>query len=484
MTASVNAHRQLARNAATSWAASFIKVCVQLALLPVMARLLGPSEFGLFALALPTVMFFVTLADGGLGASLSREPEGSTLVWSTAFWVVMGSSAVMAAMVVAAGFVMARLLGQPRLFELMALLSTSLIFLALATVPDARLIRRGNFVFHSVGDLVASLAGSLVAVVLAAAHFGAWSLAWQYVVAFAVRALFLNLGAFEWPGLQFDLPTLRAHVATGGAVAGSKLAELLGRSIENMVFGRIFGASTLGAYTLANQMCRFLCDAAGNPLWGSLYAHSLHERDPRVLAAFHARLSRLLASLLFPTTFIVSACAPQLIEIIMGPRWAAAARMMQMLAPFFAIGSVGNLCGAILLAEGRNAPILRIAIGLAVLRILAVCIGFMASPAAVALGAGLAYVASALCLFAALSATRGTSLRKLADPIVAPFASALAGGLSCLIATTFFPHGWLGTMAAMAVGLLACLGAMMLLEGTRLRSDIAALRRLATERAA
>ena len=34
--------------------------------------------FGLFALALPTVVFFITLADGGLGASLAREREAWT----------------------------------------------------------------------------------------------------------------------------------------------------------------------------------------------------------------------------------------------------------------------------------------------------------------------------------------------------------------------------------------------------------------------
>src|ERR1700744_6323426 len=54
-----------------------IKLFVQAASLPVMARLLGPAEIGLYALALPVVAFVTMLADGGLGICRwrgSRKP--------------------------------------------------------------------------------------------------------------------------------------------------------------------------------------------------------------------------------------------------------------------------------------------------------------------------------------------------------------------------------------------------------------------------
>src|SRR5450755_2122761 len=47
--------RKVAMGAMASGAVNVIKVILQLLLLPIMARLLGPSEFGLYALALPTV---------------------------------------------------------------------------------------------------------------------------------------------------------------------------------------------------------------------------------------------------------------------------------------------------------------------------------------------------------------------------------------------------------------------------------------------
>src|SRR5262252_9299175 len=77
--------RRIALGAIASGGVNLIKVGLQLLLLPVMARLLGPEEFGLYALVLPTIAFVTTLADGGLGTTLVREPESSSFVWSSAF---------------------------------------------------------------------------------------------------------------------------------------------------------------------------------------------------------------------------------------------------------------------------------------------------------------------------------------------------------------------------------------------------------------
>ena len=67
--------RKLAMGAVASGTVNVVKIGLQLLLLPVMARLLGPNEFGVYALALPTISFVTLLADGGMGASLASVPE-------------------------------------------------------------------------------------------------------------------------------------------------------------------------------------------------------------------------------------------------------------------------------------------------------------------------------------------------------------------------------------------------------------------------
>src|SRR5580693_8496502 len=134
--------RRLAFGAMASAAVNAIKLILQLLLFPVMARLLGPDEFGLYALALPTVALIALLADGGLGATLAREDESSELIWSSAFWALVFLGITLALGSAGFGVLLGYLSKQPRLYGIIGLLSPSLGFLTLSVLPAARLPRR------------------------------------------------------------------------------------------------------------------------------------------------------------------------------------------------------------------------------------------------------------------------------------------------------------------------------------------------------
>ena len=469
--------RRFAFNAAAGGIANLAKIAVQLVLLPVMARLLGPAEFGLYALALPTVVFFTTLADGGLGASLAREQESSTAVWSTAFWALLASCGSLALLTVAGGFVLADLSDQPRLAGIMALLSLSFPLLALTALPAARLVRRGNLVVHSVADIVSTLVGAAAAVGLALAGAGAWALAAQYVLGWAVSCLVLNAAAFEPPTFEFRLASLKTHAATGGSLIGSRLSELLGRQAENLLFSRLFGAAALGSYTFANQTSRFLCEAAGNPLWGALYSHALREKADAV-ETLHGTLSRLLASALFPASALLAASAPEVFHIVLGPRWAGAAALTQILVPFYALSTVAAQCGAVLLARGRNAPLFWVLTGLSAGRVVAFLIGPWAGAAASAWCSGGVHAPYAMAMFAVVGAGKAASpwpfLRELLPTLAA---SALAGAV-CHAMIALRPEGLGWTIVCLAAGGCSFLLGMVLLQGRRLKSDASAIHRI------
>src|SRR6202020_518419 len=95
--------RRLAFGVGALGMVSILKMGLQAVTLPIMARLLGPSEVGVYALAFPVVAFVTMLADGGLGISLTREPESSR-VWSTAFWVLLFTGITLALLLVGVGF--------------------------------------------------------------------------------------------------------------------------------------------------------------------------------------------------------------------------------------------------------------------------------------------------------------------------------------------------------------------------------------------
>ncbi len=462
-------------------ASNALKITLQLVMLPVMARLLGPAEFGLYALAMPTVTFLQMLADGGLGNSLSREAESSEDVWSTAFWMVHGLGVVLVAVVVIWSFVLSKLAHQPRLPPIMAALSLSLLFLATSILPAARLIRRAQMAVGAAADLFSSVVGAVVALCLALNHAGVWSLVAQYVTVFAVDALVLNLRAPMLPRLRFNVRSLSPHIAVGGSIVGSKLADFFGRLMENTMLSNFLGAAKLGIYSFGNQVPRFVCEAASNPVWHGLYVQAIHA-DRDVTTNRYYQAVRLLSLVLLPSTMVGAVLAPQLLPMLLGPAWNASIPIIMIILPSYALAVIGQQSSAMLYAYGRGDVWLWITAGLAVSRILAVATAPFAGLLGVAVGIALSNILYAgACVFITAPIVGYRPWRVVGESRGA-FISAACAAAACFGLSRIFPHGLWGMVASASGAVFTFLGVLLLLEGGNLARDIAALRRILSSR--
>jgi O-antigen/teichoic acid export membrane protein len=475
--ASLSGGRKLAFGAIASGAVNLIKVGLQLLLLPLMAHLLGPEEFGVYALVLPTISFVTLLADGGLGATLAREPETSSLVWSTAFWVLLLTGFGLALGASAFGVLLGHLVKQPRVPAMIAVLSLSLIFLVLSVPPGARLSRRKDLSVPAAAELSANLIGAAIAIALAIKGAGAWSLVAQYVATYGIRALVLNAAAFHPPGLEFDLASVRSHMVSGGILVGTRLSELAGRIAENTLVDRVFGTTLLGSYNFANQISKFAGESVGNVTWTTLYVQSL-TGDRADIVELHRRLCRLLAAILFPTSLLAAAAAPELIDFLLGPKWIGLSFLLRVLLPVSALTMVANQVGAILLATGRFEIQLWCTAGQSLARVLIVCAGPWIGFTATVLGLGvvaLFYFAALLILPVSITGCRPLPMLR---GLVGPAVSSLAAAGACMTVLHTFPTGtgWTLTSVAFGFGFFAL--SMLLVDRKGLIEDWRAIHTL------
>lgn len=469
--------RQMAVNIVAGGGGNIIKVALQLILLPLMARLLGPAEFGIYGLALPTVGFFMILADAGLAVSLAREKDYNPTLWSTAFWLMLGVGIVLAAVVVGWGVVLARISGEPKILPVMATLSLSLLFLTGSVLPTARLMQQGRLVTLSVADVISALAGSIVAVALAWEGAGAMSLALQSVTVFLTRAVILNANAFVRPSFTFKLAEMKDHISTGTSIIASRLADFSGRLAENLIYGRAYGVAALGTFTFANQVPRFLGESVSNPIWAALYTHAVRDEAAGISNA-HAKLIYILALILAPATFILCAATPLLISLLLGPKWQDAAMLLQVLTPFYIMNVLASLSGAILTARGRSWALFWITIVLVVGRIAAIAIGVEISPLAVALSIGVAHMAFCALMLGVPGRLGLIEIRRVARSLVGPIAAAMLAGGLCWWILGMLPATLLSACLAIAASALAYGLLVLLFDGSRVIAEGAAIRRL------
>ena len=469
---SVEAHpsgRRLALGAGALGMVGILKMAIQVATLPVMARLLGPSEVGVYALAIPVVTFVTMLADGGLGISLAREPESSR-VWSTAFWALLLTGIVLGLFLNFVGIAEGYITHQPRVPGMMAALSVTVVLLT-ASVPSlARLDRQGRIAIGAFADLAGNLLGVSIGVTLAFRGAGAWSLVAQYITLFFVRAVIINSFAFVRPKLEFYPLLLRTHISTGGQVVGTRMADYFGRMVENLVIGQTLGTAMLGRYSFSNQITRYLAGMVNDPLWMTLYIRALRAQRNETIG-FHLQMSRTLGFLLFPISVFVMVSAPTLVPDFLGAKWIMAIPLIQILLPSYVMTAIFSLIGAPLLAMGRYDVQFYGQAGLSLGRILAVCLGPWIGMIGIAYGVTAVttiYACAMLIVPATLTGCRPLPvLRNLLGPLIA---SLVLGGVCWLLLRSPSP-GVVRVALAVVLGALSYFAVCLLVDRARLVQD-------------
>ncbi|WP_267360552.1 MULTISPECIES: oligosaccharide flippase family protein [unclassified Methylobacterium] len=463
-------HGGIVRNIGAGSLVSLIKIAVQLALLPIMAHLLGPKEFGIYALAMPVVSFLAVIADGGVGISLARDTSNSPDVWSTAFWVLMASGVTLGLVVLGSGYALAYASAEPELIVIMAILSLSFPFLSASVLPLARLTREGNLVSSSKADFLAAIMSACAAVTLGSLGFGARSLAVQYVTGYLIRAVILNLYAFELPRFVFKPATIHSHLSSGGVLIGGRLGDLMCRFGENLLFGNAFGPTALGAYNFANQVPRFLFEAFSNPTWAAFYAQTIRESRERLQEIYY-KICRFMAFLTFPAAAMIAASGSDILAFVLGPKWSDAGTFLQVLAPGYALSVTASMGTALLLTLNANWMFLLSIAVLSFGRVAGVGAGYFIAPAYAAAFVGIANLIYAVVITIMVSRVCGAEIRTLLRNIAGAFIASTFAFVTCKSVLLTFGDRLPIVVLALATGIVSFIVCIIAIEGRSIRAE-------------
>ncbi len=165
---------------------------------------------------------------------------------------------------------------------------------------------------------------------LALAGFGAMSLAIGQVVGSLVGGIMLIIFAPLPFRFGFHLGKARELLKFGLPLAGSSIVVFLVGNVDNLIVGRMLGATVLGYYVLvlgtrrAGRLIYFRSQFAALP--STMFSRL--QRDPSAMRTSFSSAASLLGAVTFPICLLISGAAVPLIGFIYGPRWAPAAQAL------------------------------------------------------------------------------------------------------------------------------------------------------------
>ena len=343
------------RGGALSLSVQLSRFLLQLAGLVVLARLLAPDDFGVFAMALAVTGFVGMVNTVGFSLHTVQKADLTSQDVSNAFWLTMAGAVVLAGLTAAAAPLIAMAYGEPRVAAVVVALSTGIVAQALYAQQEALLSRAMHFGRLVAVQLPGFITGFATAVVLGFDGHGYWALVAIQLVPHLVSA------ALAWLLVDWRPTRLRRDrnltdiFRFGGYLSAFNMVNYVQRNADDVLLGWRFGSQVLGPYTLAYrlllvpaQVISFPINRVAVPTLARLV-----DQPEAFRRAWRGALEFLLLGNL-PVAVAGLFLSYQLIEVMAGPQWSESARIFAWLAAAIVPQALHNSLGILFLATGRT----------------------------------------------------------------------------------------------------------------------------------
>jgi O-antigen/teichoic acid export membrane protein len=290
-----------------------------------LARILGPHEFGAFAVAMVALLALLSFNELGVSLAIVRwQGEPSEIAPTVATISVISSVIIYAGCFVSAP-AFASAMGAPAAADVIRVLSVNVILDGLVSTPVALMQRHFKQKQKMVADQANNWIGTGASIVLALLHFGAMSLAIGRLAGAAAAAVLFIVLSPQPLRFGFDPAKARELLRFGGPLAGASIVVFAVQNADEFVVGHVLGATALGFYALAFNLSGWPLTVFSMPIRTvapALFSRLQHDKSA-MRQTFLACLE-LVETATLPSCLLISAAAVPLVHLVYGAAWTPA----------------------------------------------------------------------------------------------------------------------------------------------------------------
>lgn len=319
-------------------------------------RKLGPAVVGAFALIQMTIEISDVIRDAGLTQNYLVEKELDHRKEATYAGLSLLTGLVPAVLVLLLTIPMANFFHQPEYLYALPFAALCLVFSALGTVPNARMLRKADLKRQGTYGIVAGGAGLLLTLFLVRGlGMGFPALVIQMVFA-SVLSLVLVLRVEPLPGLRASREDAKALFKRSRALLGANLLNNLFLLSDVFVIKRLVGDVAVGYYNTAQNIGYKPFHLITQPLGRTLQiAFSQSAGDiPKLARAYYRALAAVVLFVL-PIYVFIGFGSPTIVLVLLGEKFRGDIPVLSVLCLYLAFRTVGNISGNALVPAGKHA---------------------------------------------------------------------------------------------------------------------------------
>lgn len=324
---------QGARGGAVALSGQVAQMGISFAGSVVLARLLSPEDFGIFAMLTVFLGIGELIRDFGMPTAALQAKNLSEQQASNVFWVTAVLSTAVAVLLLLATPLIVALYNQPRLGLIAPAMAGVLIINGMQAQYRVRLARQMRFKALTGIPVASRFVGLGSGIVGAALGAGYWALVIQAAMTAGIT-LVSSVLATRWLPLRprrasGSMPLLRAGMANGAANMLGYAAD----NADNLMLGAMWGAGSLGHYNRAFQLFMSAVMSFFSPLTSVVVPTANRAiAEGRRAQDILARTQTALCGGAIWLLLVTAATAPYLVPLLLGDQWGQTIPLLQILA--------------------------------------------------------------------------------------------------------------------------------------------------------
>ncbi|MCD9547788.1 oligosaccharide flippase family protein [Photobacterium carnosum] len=336
---------------------------IQLIVMLILGRMLGPEAFGLVGMLAIFIAISQTFVDSGFSSALIRKQDRSETDYATTFYFNIVVSLSCYVLLFIFSPYIADFYHQPELINLTRVLGIVILANAFAVVQRTRLTVVMDFKTQAKASLLSVSCSTIIALVLAYCNFGVWALVGQTLSFAIINVILLNIFDPWLPKCGFSKASFKELFGFGSKLLASAILATIYENIYQIIIGKLFNAGQLGLFTQAKNLSSMPAMTLTGIIQRVTYPMmSQIQNDQQALDKAYLLTLRLAAVVISPIIIGLGLVAKPLLTVLLGQEWQSAAELMSILCIGYMLYPIHAINLNLLQVKGRSDLFLKLEI--------------------------------------------------------------------------------------------------------------------------
>ena len=313
---------KVASGIAWSFSEKLLTMLIQMVVSIIVARELMPEDFGIMAILTFFTSVALAIVDSGFSQTLIRKQNPSDEEYKSVLGFNVVVSLILYALLVIVSPSIANFYGHSVIAEVAPVLFLVLPINSLCVVQTVMFTKEFRFALLSKIVFSASLVSGVVAVVMAVAGCGIWSLVAQRLLMMGIKAIAFWMIRHWRTDARFSMGAIKAMMPFSLRLLATDLIASIYNNVAQLFIGKMHTTTTLGYYSQAQKLKDLPVTSTVQAVQGVTYpALSELNDDDRKFGDGYERIVRMLGFVVFPVMLGFVAIAEDMFMLLLGEKW-------------------------------------------------------------------------------------------------------------------------------------------------------------------